>query len=194
MMRSKHIIRALLIAGMPAALAIGGPANAATVLTGAGVCNQTSTTTYSNCVAYSGNLLDANDIGAINTALDAVTGTSYPDVLWSTLEPTKAMVSGSGSDATGTITFTQALLGDVILGVHFGASTSGAVERTQFYLFNFTTPTTTLSLNTQGFSDAVFINGAVPEPASWALMLLGFGGIGLAMRRRRRNTALMQIA
>jgi hypothetical protein len=24
--------------------------------------------------------------------------------------------------------------------------------------------------------------------------LLGFGGIGLAMRRRRRNTALMQIA
>lgn len=27
--------------------------------------------------------------------------------------------------------------------------------------------------------------GAVPEPASWALMLVGFGGIGLAMRRRK---------
>jgi hypothetical protein len=26
---------------------------------------------------------------------------------------------------------------------------------------------------------------AVPEPASWAMMLLGFGGIGLALRRRR---------
>jgi hypothetical protein len=26
---------------------------------------------------------------------------------------------------------------------------------------------------------------AVPEPATWALMLLGFGGIGIAMRRRR---------
>lgn len=37
--------------------------------------------------------------------------------------------------------------------------------------------------------------GAVPEPASWALMLLGFGGIGMAMRRsRRRNRSLMQIA
>lgn len=27
---------------------------------------------------------------------------------------------------------------------------------------------------------------AVPEPASWALMILGFGGIGAAMRHRRR--------
>ena len=28
---------------------------------------------------------------------------------------------------------------------------------------------------------------AVPEPASWGLMLLGFGAIGTAMRRRRRE-------
>jgi hypothetical protein len=27
--------------------------------------------------------------------------------------------------------------------------------------------------------------GSVPEPATWAMMLLGFAGIGLAMRRRR---------
>jgi len=27
--------------------------------------------------------------------------------------------------------------------------------------------------------------GAVPEPASWALMILGFGGIGAGLRRRR---------
>jgi hypothetical protein len=35
-------------------------------------------------------------------------------------------------------------------------------------------------------------HGAVPEPATWAMMLLGFGGIGMSMRRRPR--ALMQIA
>lgn len=36
---------------------------------------------------------------------------------------------------------------------------------------------------------------AVPEPATWGLMLLGFGGIGMAMRRRRKERgALMQVA
>ncbi len=34
--------------------------------------------------------------------------------------------------------------------------------------------------------------GAVPEPSTWAMMLLGFGAIGFAMRHRRR--ALPQLA
>lgn len=35
--------------------------------------------------------------------------------------------------------------------------------------------------------------GAVPEPDTWALMLLGFGGIGMALRRSRKQP-LLQIA
>jgi hypothetical protein len=30
------------------------------------------------------------------------------------------------------------------------------------------------------------LNGAVPEPATWAMLLIGFGGIGTAVRARRR--------
>jgi hypothetical protein len=33
------------------------------------------------------------------------------------------------------------------------------------------------------------ISGGVPEPAAWALMILGFGATGLALRRRRRSAA-----
>ncbi len=36
---------------------------------------------------------------------------------------------------------------------------------------------------------AASIGGTVPEPASWALMLLGFGGIGCAIRRRASGAA-----
>jgi hypothetical protein len=33
---------------------------------------------------------------------------------------------------------------------------------------------------------AVMVNGAVPEPSTWALMILGFGAAGGAMRRERK--------
>ena len=33
-------------------------------------------------------------------------------------------------------------------------------------------------------------NGAVPEPATWAMMLVGFGAIGGALRYRRRKTSV----
>ncbi len=35
----------------------------------------------------------------------------------------------------------------------------------------------------------------VPEPGTWAMMLLGFGGVGFSMRRRKRtDVRLMQVA
>jgi hypothetical protein len=34
----------------------------------------------------------------------------------------------------------------------------------------------------------------VPEPGTWAMMLMGFGAAGFAMRRRRRSNGLAQLA
>ncbi len=39
-----------------------------------------------------------------------------------------------------------------------------------------------------------FAINAVPEPATWAMMLLGFGAIGFGMRRRRSDTVRVRFA
>lgn len=50
-----------------------------------------------------------------------------------------------------------------------------------------------LTSNTNAFEvDNIAVN-PVPEPATWAMMLLGFGAVGFAIRRRRRP-ALAQLA
>ena len=43
-----------------------------------------------------------------------------------------------------------------------------------------------------GYDDFTFngTNGAIPEPGTWAMMLLGFGAVGFAMRRRRAGREL----
>lgn len=46
------------------------------------------------------------------------------------------------------------------------------------------------SSTSNAFETDNFTINAVPEPATWALMLLGFGAIGFGMRRRRGTDAL----
>jgi len=93
------------------------------------------------------------------------------------------------------------LSGLTILGAHFGNNIESDPNNiTAFWLLDLgstTTHTITLS-NGQGSSNAqIFATGGtpgVPEPATWAMMLLGFAGIGMALRGRAQQKVLMQVA
>ena len=112
-------------------------------------------------------------------------------------------VLGAVTDLNGSATLNFGSLnlsGLTIVGAHFGNNIDSDPNNiTAFWLLdldNNLTHTITLS-NGQGSSNAqIFSTGtpAVPEPATWAMMLLGFGAIGVAMRRSPRKRALLQVA
>ena len=66
---------------------------------------------------------------------------------------------------------------------------------TQITLDNFAVRFQSTGVNGQGSGTGVPILAPVPEPGTWAMMLLGFGAAGVAMRRRKRlNMRAMQVA
>jgi hypothetical protein len=48
--------------------------------------------------------------------------------------------------------------------------------------------------NESGTIELVFVTLPIPEPGTWAMMLLGFGAVGLSLRRRKRPAASPQLA
>ncbi len=59
-----------------------------------------------------------------------------------------------------------------------------------FYRVNLTTGSATLLGRTDGLRNIAVAGAAVPEPASWAMMIAGFGLIGGTMRRRGRTRVI----
>lgn len=55
------------------------------------------------------------------------------------------------------------------------------------YSINFAGAANSTVFDNITFGSATPGTGAVPEPGTWAMMLLGFGAVGFAMRRRRRS-------
>src|ERR1044072_380756 len=95
-----------------------------------------------------------------------------------------------------TINFSQLLNGTTYIGLHFGAGkgTDHPVgqEASVFYKFDAGTNLDKFYLFYNASSNAVLYKTGtpppppvVPGPATWAMMLAGFGTVGYAMRRRR---------
>ena len=86
-------------------------------------------------------------------------------------------------------------IGDTPIPLTF---TSGSLEQYALLGLNLGAGTYTLHINGSYTGRVSSFGGdinfaAVPEPATWAMMLLGFGAVGFAMRRRRQP-ALLQLA
>ena len=176
-----------------AALFAAMPASAALVSVGAG-CDITlpDQDAVACAGAFAGNLNNNSREADLNAALDILVGGDFEDVVFLDIEGTKDLIDVSGQ----VITFDEALLGEVILSIHFGDAGSGIGDHTILYLFDFgQTGADSVLLEQRGWSNAVLITptGAIPEPGTWAMMLFGFGAAGFAIRRRRRND-LTQLA
>ena len=179
------------------ALSAASPSLAALTMVGTG-CDETLPDPNADACAgaFAGNLNNNSSIGDLNAALDVLAGGNFQDAVWADLDPTKTFFSaGSGT----TLNFAETLFGEQILSLHFGNAGSGLGNHTILYLFDFgLTGANSVMLNQQGWSNGVLVTPPggtppVPEPATWAMMLMGFGAAGYAIRRRRK-TRLAQIA
>jgi hypothetical protein len=89
---------------------------------------------------------------------------------------------------TGTINY--------VLNFTGGGTESGTLDLTdtfQTFVFNASVDSVVLGGVNDGYIavDNINFTGGVPEPTSWALMVLGFGGLGAALRVRRRHALVL---
>ena len=148
----------------------------------------------SDCAGYfSGNLIN-NSPTDITNQVDAIASL---DGDFTFNGDFNSLISGTLENGDE-LHFGQTLFGQTIIGAHFGNVSGTAGDVSVFWLFDFgAAGVDFITLDdTMGFSNAaLYTTGApgVPEPATWAMMLLGFGAAGFAIRRRRRP-AIMQMA
>jgi hypothetical protein len=147
---------------------------------------------------YSNNQFSNANVAAQQSAIDLLLGAGNYTVDWNGLKDAGLVVSGSDLNALNNLLANAG--GQVLLGLHWGnVPESGNTPYgnvSAFYLWNNAIPGSIHLTATQGYSNAVLYRataGAVPEPATWAMMLLGFGAVGIASRRRRTQL-LAQIA
>ena len=124
------------------------------------------------------------DVGSMTFTFSAAVSGVLADTNWAISGfsrglPITASIFDSGNALLETITFSNdGTLNDLAPG-YWGFS-RGSADIASLTLSNG-------FIIARDFSVLAEPNGAVPEPASWALMIAGFGLVGSAMRRRRET-------
>lgn len=98
------------------------------------------------------------------------------------------LLLGAGSYVIGGEFFSGSFPTD-LSGVANAATYGWTEDRYAGAGFTFPTSTSAGGYGQQGIAMVNFSiaqDSAVPEPATWAMMLIGFGGVGVSLRRRKR--------
>lgn len=135
---------------------------------------------------------------------------SFSDSFLFTIGPPGGALIGTGSGSIITSTSLQFSATDldltsvIVNGVALTISRTGGgmiessgtsnVNIFSGQLNNITITGLSRGLGSYGGNLTFIPTAAVPEPGTWAMMLVGFGAIGFSMRRRRRVTASLQTA
>lgn len=180
------------IAGAALAAAfVAAPASASTVVIGS--CDSVSDGDAQGCL-FSGNISgnpNPNNVNSYKNAEAAYNALAFPDI---TLNFITASDEGNFS-SFGSITGNGGNSGTFSLpgyALQYYAVKAG----NEFVLYQYTGSNSWQTAGRQGLSHIAFfgVRSAVPEPGTWALMLLGFGGVGVSMRRRRAKSVIPHLA
>ncbi|HET9629678.1 MAG TPA: PEP-CTERM sorting domain-containing protein, partial [Novosphingobium sp.] len=101
-----------------------------------------------------------------------------------------------GGVTASNIFFSTPMSGITYIGLHWG-NVDDENNVSAFFKLNLAPGTTHISLdNSQGFSNAALYStvAAVPEASTWAMMLVGLGGVAWALRRKRQVSTTARIS
>lgn len=174
------------------ALALTVVSSPAFALTPVSACDVGDLTPTAQACAgyYAGNLLSGNaqDLLDQQTALASI-GLNWDTGDWSTVDATK----DNDGDAFGEFTNMSGL---TWVAIHYGAGNAGPGKGvrggvTAFYRFDAGQSLASFGINEGAISSITLYQtggDVVPEPATWAMMIAGFGLVGAAARRRTVGT------
>ena len=154
-------------------------------------------------LAFEGNqyldLVGQGGVGSLSQTFNTVLNQAYTLSFVFSHNLFSGITSASASLNVGSLT-------DVI--THTGGTNANLAWQNYSNTFVAAGPTTTLNFtnltggdNEGMFLDAVSVNavevnptGAVPEPSTWAMMMMGFGAVGLGLRRRKPEAKRLRVA
>ncbi|MCW6533171.1 PEPxxWA-CTERM sorting domain-containing protein [Sphingomonas lycopersici] len=181
-----------------ALLAAGVTLGALATSAEAATCLTSDVSGASSCSGYVAGNIFSNGGGNPNTVTSMLSGLGFDasgidfGALYSN---TGLKLSNLGGATTLSFGGAPELFGETFIGIHWGGQGGG---QSAIYKLDLTNPASVIEIlgkNPGGTSNAVLFSttpfnpGGVPEPATWALMIMGFGLVGATMRHRRAKVS-----